>query len=91
MNKINELKNLLGNPKYARNMMINQDLKKMNYSYDNRNKIKNLLYSNSKMFRNRSFNNLLISENNSNQKYNSLGTESKQSYGNNQYTLGFFL
>ena len=88
LNKINELKNLLGNPKYARNMMINQDLKKMNYSYDNRNKIKNLLYSNSKMFRNHSFNNLLISENNSNQKYYSLGTESKQSYGNNQYTLG---
>ena len=83
LNKINELKNLLGNPKYARNMMINQDLKKMNYSYDNRNKIKNLLYSNSKMFRNHSFNNLLISENNSNQKYYSLGTESKQSYGNN--------
>ena len=31
LNKINELKNSLGNPKYARNMMVNNDLR--NYKY----------------------------------------------------------
>ena len=87
LNKIYELKNSLGNPKYARNMMINQDLRKMNYSYDNRSKMKYLYNSGNKMFRNRSFNILPINEYNNIQKYNSLGTESKQSYGNNQYIV----
>ena len=43
-------------------MMINQDLRKMNYSYDNRSKMKYLYNSGNKMFRNRSFNILPINE-----------------------------
>ena len=74
LNKINELKNSLGNPKYARNMMINRDLKnnkyisistiphRSNYSYDNKHKMKYFFNSNKKHIRNNSYNYFPINE-----------------------------
>ena len=65
ISKINELKNSLGNPKYARNMMINNDLKNYKYlsistnpnrSLDNKHQRKYLLNSNIKHLRNKSYN-----------------------------------
>ena len=65
INKINELKNSLGNPKYARNMMINNDLKNNKYisistipnrSLDNEHKRKYFFNSNKKHIRNKSYN-----------------------------------
>ena len=66
--EINELKNSLGNPKYARNIMINSDLRNnkfisvstipnLNNSYDNKNRIRNLLSTQKRRIRNKSFNN----------------------------------
>ena len=85
--KINELKNSLGNPKYARNMMINPDIRKMNNSFDNRNKIKYILNSDKKNKRSRSYNFLPLNELNYISKYNSLGTDSYQSNINNDFNL----
>ena len=87
--KINELKNSLGNPKYARNMMINQDLRRMNNSYDNRNRnrIRYILNSNTKKMQSRSYNFLPINEFNYISKYNSIGTDSYKSNMNNDFNL----
>ena len=85
--KINELKNSLGNPKYARDMMINPDIRKMNNSFDNRNKIKYILNSDKKNKRSRSYNFLPLNELNYISKYNSLGTDSYQSNINNDFNL----
>lgn len=86
--QINELKNSLGNPKYARNMMINQDLRKMNNSYDHRNRLRYILNSNNKKRRSRSYNYLPINEFNYVNKYNTFGTNSNQSNNiNNEINL----
>ena len=64
--EINELKNSLGNPKYARNIMINSDLRNnkfisvstiLNNSYDNKHRIRHLLNSKKRRIRNKSYNN----------------------------------
>ena len=71
INKIYELKNSLGNPKYARNMMINSDFKSNKYlsisiipnrSLDNKYKMRYLFNSNKKHIRNRSYNYFPINE-----------------------------
>ena len=71
INKIYELKNSLGNPKYARNMMINSDFKSNKYlsisiipnrSLDNKYKMRYLFNSNKKHIRNKSYNYFPINE-----------------------------
>ena len=71
INKIYELKNSLGNPKYARNMMINSDFKNNKYlsistipnrSLDNKHKMRYLFNSNKKHMRNSSYNYFPINE-----------------------------
>ena len=84
INKINELKNSLGNPKYARNMMINNDLKNNKYisistipnrSLDNKHKRKYFFNSNKKHIRNKSSNYFPIYTLNENIIYTNINNE----------------
>ena len=67
--------------------MINQDLRKMNNSYDNRNKLRSILNSNNKKMRSRSYNYLPINALNYGNRYNTFGTNSNQSNINNEINL----